>query len=96
MKYYSLNHPKEKVSFSKAVVNGIAPDRGLYFPENIPQLPLDFFKTIETMDLHEMALTAMKPFVEEDIPSKELKTILERTLDFDFPIVPIDSQIGSL
>ncbi|MGB1971067.1 MAG: threonine synthase [Flavobacteriaceae bacterium] len=96
MKYYSLNHPKEKVSFSKAVVNGIAPDRGLYFPENIPQLPAGFFKTIETMDLHEMALTVMKPFVEEDIPSKELKTILERTLDFDFPIVPIDSQIGSL
>ena len=35
MNYYSLNNTSPKVNFQNAVVNGLAPDRGLYFPENI-------------------------------------------------------------
>ena len=38
MQYYSLTNPLEKTNFATAVVNGIAPDRGLYFPESIPQI----------------------------------------------------------
>ncbi|WP_370694187.1 hypothetical protein, partial [Oceanobacter sp. 2_MG-2023] len=35
MKYFSLNENAPNVSFRDAVVNGIAPDRCLYFPESI-------------------------------------------------------------
>jgi len=96
MHYYSLSNPNETTSFSKAVVNGIAPDRGLYFPSEIPKLPASFFETIEQMDVHEMALTAIEAFVGDEIPRTELKRIVKTTLDFEFPVVPVDDQIGSL
>ena len=38
MNYFSLNQKSEPVSFKDAVINGLAPDRGLYFPENITPL----------------------------------------------------------
>ena len=48
------------------------------------------------MDIHEMALTAIRPFVEDEIPLAELERIVNTTLDFEFPIVPIEENIGSL
>ena len=47
MKYYSLNQNSPKVSFSEAVVKGIASDKGLYFPEEINPLPENFYQNIE-------------------------------------------------
>ena len=96
MHYYSLSNPKETTNFSQAVVNGIAPDRGLYFPSEIPQLPASFFDNIEEMDVHEMALTAIQAFVGDEIPKEELERIVKTTLDFEFPVVPVEDQIGSL
>ena len=46
MKYYSLNNSSPKVSFKNAVQNGIAPDRGLYFPESITPISQDFINNI--------------------------------------------------
>ena len=47
MKYYSLNNHDIKVSFKEAAITGIAQDKGLYFPESIPQLDADFIANIE-------------------------------------------------
>ena len=55
MKYYSLNHNAPKVSFEEAVIQGLATDRGLYFPENITPLSSDFFDTIENTSNEEIA-----------------------------------------
>ncbi len=96
MRYYSLNKKAAKVSFREAVVNGIAPDRGLYFPECIPQLPSSFFEGIEALSNIEIALQAMLPFVEEDIPEDVLEDILGEVLDFDFPVLSLDQDIGTL
>ncbi|MBC7748126.1 MAG: threonine synthase, partial [Methylotenera sp.] len=43
MKYYSLNHNAPKVSFKEAVIQGLATDKGLYFPETITPLAPAFF-----------------------------------------------------
>ena len=96
MEYFSLTNPNEISTFSNAVVNGIAPDRGLYFPKEIPQLPKTFIEHIHQMDIHEMALTAIRPFVENEIPLADLERIVNTTLDFEFPIVPLEENIGSL
>jgi threonine synthase len=32
MKYYSTNLKADKVSFSEALLKGLAPDKGLYMP----------------------------------------------------------------
>ena len=96
MKYYSLSNPTIKTSFENAVVNGIAPDRGLYFPEEIPSLSISFFEKLPQLSIHEMAYTAISPFVGDEIPQVVLENILKNTLDFDFPVVPIKDNMGSL
>lgn len=96
MKYYSLSNPTIKTSFENAVVNGIAPDRGLYFPEEIPSLDTSFFEELPQLSIPEMAYTAMAPFVGDEIPQAVLENILKNTLDFDFPVVSIKDNMGSL
>lgn len=96
MRYFSLTNHKETANFETAVVNGIAPDRGLYFPESIPQLSSDFLASLSSLSLEEMGTHLMQPFVGDEIPTEVLHKIIANTLDFDFPIVPISDRICSL
>ena len=96
MNFYSLNKTAPIVSFKEAVINGIAPDKGLYFPESITPLPKDFFDNIEQLSNHEIAFQAIRQFVSDDINDEKLKQILEEVLDFDFPVVDISDNIAAL
>jgi len=96
MKYYSLNNNSKDVSFLNAVKNGLASDRGLYFPKKIPLLSKDLIKNIKSFSNHEIAFNAIEPYVGKDIPNERLKRIIEETLSFDFPIIPITNSISSL
>ncbi len=96
MKYYSLNRKAQKVSFREAVVRGIAPDKGLYFPENIPTLPGSFFKEIENYSPDEIAFEMIKHFIGDEIPEKELKHIIMDTLSFEFPVISVEKDIYAL
>ena len=55
MKYYSTNGNAPIADLQKAVVKGLAEDRGLYMPEVIKQLPKDFFDNIDKMSFQEIA-----------------------------------------
>jgi len=96
MNFYSLRKEAPIVSFKEAVIQGIAPDGGLYFPEQIPILPPSFFSTIDRFSHEEIAFKAIRPFVMEDIPDSILKDILAEVLDFDFPVVPLTDSIATL
>jgi threonine synthase len=96
MIYKSLNNKSKPAKFEEAVVRGIAPDRGLYFPEKIHRLPASFFNDIETKTIPEIAFQAIAPFLEGSIPENELKKIITETLEFDFPIISINNQIATL
>ncbi len=96
MKFYSLNNQHIRASFKEAVIAGIAPDKGLYFPEKITPLNTDFFETIEKLSNHEIAFKAIHQFVSDDIPDEVLKEIIANTLDFEFPVVDIEKNVASL
>ena len=96
MNYYSLHHKASDASFKEAVINGLASDRGLYFPKEITPLPAAFIKNIDTYSNTEIAFKVIEQFVGNDIPKETLKKIIEETLNFDFPIVPIEKNIGAL
>jgi len=96
MQYRSLNHNAPSVSFKEAVINGLAPDKGLYFPTEIPQLETGFTENLEKFSNEEIAFTVIKPFINNEIPDFELKQIIQETLCFDFPTVPITNSIYSL
>ena len=96
MNYYSLNKKAPNTSFKDAVIKGLAPDKGLYFPESITPLSDIFFKNIDTLSNTEIAYQAIKQFVEPEIPESVLRTIIEETLSFDFPVVELNENISTL
>ena len=96
MNYYSLNHKAPNTSFKDAVIKGLAPDKGLYFPETITPLSKDFYDNIDNLSHSEIAFEAIKQFVLPEIPEDILKTIVEETLSFDFPIVKLNDNISTL
>lgn len=96
MKYYSLNRIALKVGFQEAVIQGLAPDKGLYFPESLSKLPQSFFDSIENLSNEEIAFEVINQFVGNEIPEKELRQIISETLSFDFPLVKVEENIYSL
>tara|TARA_Y100000385_G_scaffold291681_1_gene371302 strand:+ start:3711 stop:5006 length:1296 start_codon:yes stop_codon:yes gene_type:complete len=96
MQYYSLNKKAPKTSFEIAVRKGLAPDKGLYFPEKITPLDTSFLENLDQLSNIEIAFHAIKQFVGSEIPESELKTIIKETLNFEFPIVSIEDNISTL
>ena len=96
MKYYSLNNKNHQVSFEEAVINGLAPDKGLYFPESLSKLSDEFYENIENLTNKEIAYQVIQQFVGNEIPKEELKRIVDETLSFDFPLVKVEDTIYSL
>ena len=96
MNYYSLNKKAPNTTFKNAVIKGLAPDKGLYFPESITSLSKDFFDNIEQLSNSEIAYDTIKQFVLPEIPEAELKQIVKDTLSFDFPIIEFNKNISTL
>ena len=96
MQYYSLNKKAPNTSFEIAVRKGLAPDKGLYFPEIITPLDTSFLENLDQLSNIEIAFHAIKQFVGSEIPESELKTIIKETLNFEFPIVSIENNISTL
>ncbi|MBX2961919.1 MAG: threonine synthase [Cyclobacteriaceae bacterium] len=96
MKYYSLTNPSRKVSFQQAVVEGLAPDGGLYMPEQIPALPADFIQQLPTLSKTDIGFTVARPLVDESISDAILRKIVEETIDFEFPLVAIEDNVHVL
>ena len=96
MKYYSTNGKAPIADLQKAVVKGLAEDRGLYMPERIKQLPKEFFDTIETKSFQEIAYTVADAFFGEDVEADALKKIVYDTLSFDCPVVMVKDNIYTL
>lgn len=96
MNYYSLNKKAPNTTFKNAVIKGLAPDRGLYFPESITPLSKSFFDNLDSLSHSEIAFEAIKQFVVPEIPENELKRIVEETLSFDFPVIELNKNISTL
>ena len=96
MKYYSTNGNSPLSTLQNAVVKGLAPDRGLYMPEQIKKLPKEFFDNIENLSFQEIAYHVADAFFGEDIPADDLKQIVYDTLSFETPVVQVNDNIYSL
>ena len=96
MHYYSLGKNSPNVDFRTAAITGQAPDRGLYFPSNIPKFTAAQIERFKTLDKASLAFEVMKPYVGGTIDDASLKEICAQTINFDFPLVPITENILSL
>lgn len=96
MKYYSLNKQSPLTSFKEATILGQAPDKGLYFPESIPQVDSDLLRNIEHISNEEIAFRIIKPYIDTEIAEDELFRIVSETVNFSIPLVRINETISSL
>jgi threonine synthase len=96
MFYYSTSDKKVKANFREATLKGQAPNKGLYFPEEIPSIPNGVIEEIEIYSRREIALQIIQPYTGDTIPARKLNEIVEETIDFHFPLVKINDQISTL
>ena len=93
MKYFSLNNKNHRVNFREALFNGLAPDRGLYFPESIIPLRKSFISNLSDYDKIEISLEVISQFIGDQIDEESLKKIIEHSIDFKFPLKKIRMAI---
>ena len=96
MIYYSTNKKAPVATLEKAVVKGLAEDRGLYMPEQIRLLPKEFFDNIQDMSFQELSYQVADAFFGEDVDAESLKRIVYDTLSFDCPVERVTDNIYSL
>ena len=96
MNYYSLNKKSSNVSFKEALIKGLAPDKGLYFPEKINKLSESFIVNINNYSNEEIAYECIHQFIGNDIPESDLRKIIADVLSFDFPLTKLNDQISFL
>jgi threonine synthase len=82
MLYYSTNGKASKADLQKAVVKGLAEDRGLYMPEVIHQLPKTFFEDMPKMKFQDIAFNVASAFFGDDVDLDALQDLVYDTLQF--------------
>ena len=96
MQYYSTNGKAPIADLEKAVVKGLAEDRGLYMPQEIKRLPKVFFDNIQDMKFQDIAYNVASAFFGEDVDGDALQDLVYDTLSFDCPVVKVTDSIYSL
>ena len=96
MQYYSTNGNAPLATLEKAVVKGLAEDRGLYMPQTIKKLPKQFFDNIQDMSFRDIAYNVASAFFGEDVDADALQDIVFDTLSFDCPVTKVTDNIYSL
>jgi threonine synthase len=96
MKFFSTNKQSSLVDFKEAAIRGQAPDKGLYFPETIPQVEKEVIDGIEKLSNEEIAFKVIRPYVGDTIPDEKLFQIVSETVNFPIPLVKVNDVISSL
>ncbi len=79
MRYISTRGGVEPVSFSQAVMMGLATDGGLLLPETIPQVDPDTLSRWAGLSFQELAVEVMLPYVGDDLTRTELTDLVQRS-----------------
>ena len=93
MMYYSTNGRAPQATLREAVERGLAPDRGLYMPDHIQQLPASFFDRIDQLTFQEMSFEVARAFFGSDVDDASLKRIVTDTLAFETPLQRVEEGI---
>ncbi|WP_018341389.1 threonine synthase [Cytophaga aurantiaca] len=93
MKLYSTNHQVPEVNLKEAVFKGLPDDNGLYMPESIPTLPASFFENIDKLSFQDIAFEVCKTLIGDEVPEKEIRSIVDDVLTFEAPVIKVEDNI---
>lgn len=86
LQFYSTNLKAENLRFHEALLKGQAPDKGLYMPVIIPQIPVDEIQEFRNMEYWEIAFRVIRRFLAGEISGNDLKAIAKDAYDFEVPL----------
>lgn len=89
---HSTNGKSPKVSFAEGVANGVAPDGGLYMPDELPRLPQAFFRNISEMSLNEIAFVVCDTLFGDILSSAVIKRIVDDAISFPIPLRHLEAN----
>lgn len=78
MRYISTRGATPAVSFKDALLNGLAPDGGLYVPQSIPQLSTRDIADWAKLSYTELAFKIMRLFIDGDFTDTALQGMIDR------------------
>lgn len=93
MRFYSTKRVSPIVSLEEAVMNGLAPDGGLYVPAIIPKLKNDFFSHAAEMSFSDISFAASKELFCPDVPENVLHSIIHESFNFEVPVIELDKNL---
>lgn len=96
MLYRSLTDPSIERDFALAVVEGLAPDKGLYYPERIPQLPETFWLSDDDLQPWQLGAAMMAPLADPILTEAELTDLLKDVLNFPLDLHEIEDNVYAL
>ncbi len=93
---FSTRNHEQGWTFRDAVIQGLAPDGGLFMPSKIERFSPEFFKTLPHQSLADTSFEVAQRLVGDALPSKALREIVDRTVSFDVPLVKIDPNVWAM
>ena len=92
MLFYSTNNKHKLFSLSEAVLKGLPDDNGLFMPERIPVLPEEFWKSISTLSIDEIANEVASLYLGDDLPAETIRKITSEAMNFPIPLVKLNGN----
>jgi len=79
MKYISTRNSKKIFSFKDIFLNALAPDGGLFVPQNIPFFSIKELNELKKLSYNDLAAKIIIKFCSEEFEENELKEIVEKS-----------------
>jgi threonine synthase len=97
MIYYSTKNKKVTATLEEGVKRGMAPDGGLFMPQQIPVLTRKAFEAVRgSSSLAATAQVLANSLFGDDIPADALAALVDDALNFDTPVVQVSEGIYAL
>ncbi len=96
MSFVSTRGGSEAVSLRTAIVQGLAPDGGLYVPERIEPLPQDQLDALRGASSVETGVAIAAHLVGDEIPRAAWTQIFSDALNFAIPLAPVEDHVFAL
>ena len=96
MKYYNISKPSEKVTLKQAVTRSVINIQDLYMPEEIPEMPVEFFRSLDRLTLPEIAFMVSRTMLHDDLPDEVIERISYDSFTFDIPLRKLTDNVFAL
>ena len=93
LRFHSTNEQSPAVDLREALLNGQAPDRGLYLPDHFPRLNPEEIAAFAALPYHEIAFRVLSRYTEGIIPTEELSAMCRDAYDFHIPLEKIYDRV---